>query len=173
MPGTTVSTGHLPYVDPTAPRGLIYRAWAWLAGSRVAAWLSPRTAWRIDPILMRLTRGRIGSGLLLPTALLETRGARTGQLRRNGLIYFNDGDGVVVIASKLGLPSHPSWYHNVVANPNVTLGGRPFTAEVVTDQAERERLWALADRVFPPYAAYRRRAAASGRTIPIVRLSPR
>jgi deazaflavin-dependent oxidoreductase (nitroreductase family) len=152
---------------------VIYRVWAWLAGSRLAAWLSPRTAWKVDPILMRLTRGRVGSGLLLPTALLETRGARTGQVRRNGLIYFNDGDVVVVIASKLGMASHPSWYHNVVAHPDVTLGGRPFRAEVVTDEAERERLWALADRVFPPYAAYRRRAAASGRTIPIVRLSRR
>lgn len=162
----------LRYVDPMAPRGAIYRLFARLAGSRFAAWLSPRTAWKIDPILLRLTRGRIGSGLMLPTALLETRGARTGQVRRNGVIYFNDGPGrVTIIASKLGMPSHPAWYHNAVAHPEVSLGGRPFRAEVVTDASERERLWALADRVFPPYAAYRRRAAAAGRTIPILQLT--
>jgi hypothetical protein len=71
------------------------------------------------------------------------------------------------------MASHPAWYHNAVADPDVSLGGRPFRAEVVTDEAERERLWELADRVFPPYASYRRRAAAAGRTIPILRLSPR
>jgi hypothetical protein len=52
------------------------------------------------------------------------------------------------------------------------LGGRPFRAEVITDDAERARLWDLADRVFPPYAAYRVRAGAAGRVIPIVRLHP-
>src|SRR2546423_15148165 len=110
MPDSTGAQGHLPYVDPMARRGLLYRLFARLAGSRAAAWLSPRTAWKIDPVLMRLTRGRLGSGLLLPTALLETRGARSGAVRRNGVIYFNDGERVVVIASKLGMPSHPAWY---------------------------------------------------------------
>lgn len=65
-------------------------------------------AWRLDPIPMRLSGGRLRFGLLLPTALLETRGARTGALRRNGVIYFHDGDRVVIVASKLGLPQHPA-----------------------------------------------------------------
>lgn len=54
-------------------------------------WISRALAWRLDPILMRLSGGRLRFGLLLPTALLETRGARTGALRRNGVIYFHDG----------------------------------------------------------------------------------
>jgi deazaflavin-dependent oxidoreductase (nitroreductase family) len=112
-------------------------------------------------------------GMLLPTALLETRGARTGQARANGVIYFHDGDRVTIVASKLGLPRHPAWFHNLVANPEVRLGGGPFRAEVVEDPTERERLWRLADQVFPPYAAYRRRALAAGRQIPIVQLTPR
>jgi deazaflavin-dependent oxidoreductase (nitroreductase family) len=136
-------------------------------------WVSRVTAWRLDPVLLRLTGGRVGMGLLLPTALLETRGARTGQLRRNGVIYFHDGDRVTIVASKLGLPEHPAWFHNLRANPEVKLGGRPFRAEVVEDERERARLWELADRVFPGYAAYRRRADRVGRTIPIVRLTPR
>jgi deazaflavin-dependent oxidoreductase (nitroreductase family) len=119
---------------------------------------------------MRLTRGRLGFGLLLPTAVLETRGARTQQTRRNAVIYFHDGDRVTVVASKLGLPENPAWLHNLRANPDVKLGDQPFRAEVVEDEASRARLWELADRVFPPYAAYRQRAARSGRTIPIVQL---
>ncbi len=163
----------LRHVDPLARRGRVYRAAAWLMGTRAAGWVSRRVVWRLDPHLMRLTRGRIGFGLLLPTALLETRGARTGLPRRNAVIYFHDGDRVTIIASKLGLPEHPSWYRNAVANPNVTLGGRPFRAEVVEDEAERRRLWALAYRVFPAYATYRASAARAGRTIPILQLTPR
>jgi deazaflavin-dependent oxidoreductase (nitroreductase family) len=80
---------------------------------------------------------------------------------------------VTIIASKLGLPEHPSWFHNARANPDVLLGGQPFRVEVVDDEASRSRLWELADRVFPPYAAYRDRAARVGRTIPILQLVPR
>jgi deazaflavin-dependent oxidoreductase (nitroreductase family) len=167
------SHGALPYVDPRAPRGPLYRAYARLAGSRAAMWLSPRVAWKLDPHLMRLTRGRLGTGLTLPTALLETHGARTGHVRRNAVIYFHDGDRVTIIASKLGLPEHPSWFHNARANPDVLLGGQRFRVEVVQDEAERTRLWELADRVFPPYAGYRARAARVGRTIPILQLVAR
>ena len=128
--------------------------------------------WKIDPYLMRLTGGRVGVGLLLPTALLRTRGARTGQDRQTSVIYFHDGERVTIIASKLGLPEHPSWFHNLLANPDVELGGKPFRAEVVCDEAARARLWQLADQVFPAYATYRKRAARVGRTIPVVQLVP-
>jgi deazaflavin-dependent oxidoreductase (nitroreductase family) len=111
-------------------------------------------------------------GLVLPTALLETRGARSGAVRRNAVIYFHDGERVTIVASKLGLPEHPAWFHNLRANPDVRLGGVPMRATVVADESERRRLWALADRVFAPYAAYRREAAEANRTIPIVQLTP-
>ena len=115
----------------------------------------------------------LGLGLALPTALLETRGARTGRVRRNGVIYFHDCESVTIIASKLGLPQHPAWFCNLRVHPEVRLGGQPFRAEVVDDVVEQARLWRLADRVFPPFAAYRKRAGLAGRTIPIVRLIPR
>ena len=168
-----MTAAELPYVDPRRPRGVVYRAFARLVGTRAAGVLSKRVGWKIDPFLLRVSRGRIGLGMLLPTALLETRGARTGQLRRNGVIYFHDGDRVTIIASKLGMPQHPAWFHNLRADPDVTFAGRPFRAEVVDDEAERARLWELADRVFPAYAAYRERAGSAGRTIPIVQLIPR
>jgi deazaflavin-dependent oxidoreductase (nitroreductase family) len=78
---------------------------------------------------------------------------------------------VTIVASKLGLPNHPAWFHNLRANPEVSFGGIPMRATVVSDEAERRRLWTLADQVFAPYAAYRRQAAKANRTIPIVQLS--
>ena len=159
-------------VDPNARRGPIYRAYTRLVGTRAMGWISRKVGWKLDPVLLRLTGGRLGFGLLLPTALLETRGARTGTVRRNAVIYFHDGERVTIIASKLGLPQHPAWFHNLRADPAVTLGGVPFRAEVVEDEAERARLWELADRVLPAYATYRRRAEAAGRTIQIVQLVP-
>jgi deazaflavin-dependent oxidoreductase (nitroreductase family) len=163
----------LPYVDPRKRRGVVYRAYAQLVGTRAMAWLSRRIGWKLDPVLLRLSGGRVGLGLLLPTALLETRGARTGRLRRNGVIYFHDDERVTIIASKAGMPHHPAWFHNLRAHPEVRFGGRPFRAEVVDDESERARLWQSADLVFPPYATYRERAARTGRTIPIVQLRPR
>src|SRR4051794_35844075 len=140
---------------------------------RAMGWLSRRVVWKLDPFLLQLSRGRMGMGMLLPTALLETSGARSGRPRRNGVIYFHDGDRVTIVASKLGLPQHPAWFHNLRANPDVKLGGQPFRAEVVDQESERERLWQLADRVFPAYAGYRERAAEAGRVIPLVQLVPR
>lgn len=167
------ATETLRHVDPLRPRGRLYRAWAGLTGSPFGLWLSRRIGWKVDPVLLRLTRGRFGTGLVIPTALLETRGARSGRVRRNGVIYFHDGERVTIVASKAGAPEHPAWLHNVRAHPDIRLNREPFRAEIVGDEAERSRLWELADRVFPPFVAYRESAARSGRTIQIVRLTPR
>lgn len=164
--------GTLRHVDPSASRSSPYRAWAGFVGSPFGLWLSRHIGWKIDPYLLPLTRGRIGTGLVIPTALLETRGARSGQTRRNGVIYFHDGERVTLVASKAGAPEHPSWFHNARANPEVRLNGQPFRAEMIEDEAERARLWRLADRVFPPFARYRESASRSGRTIPILQLIP-
>lgn len=162
----------LRHVDPLAPRSWLYRAYVRFLGTRLAGWLSRNVVWKLDPLVMRLTGGRFGLGLMLPTALLETRGARTGLVRRNGVLYFHDGDRVILVASKLGMAQHPAWFHNAVAHPDVRLNGLPFRAEVLEDEDEHARLWDLADRIFPPYADYRGRAAEAGRTIPILRLIP-
>lgn len=163
----------LKHVDPSRSPGPFRRAYAALANTRLGRFLSVHVVWKLDPPLMRLTRGRFGMGLVMPTALLETRGAKSGAPRRNVVIYFHDGDRVTIVASKLGMPQHPAWFHNLRADPEVTFGGAPMRAAIVADEAERARLWALADRVFAPYAAYRREAAEANRTIPIVQLVPR
>jgi deazaflavin-dependent oxidoreductase (nitroreductase family) len=135
-------------------------------------WLSQHVGWKLDPHLLRATRGRLSCTGPVASALLETRGARTGLPRRTATLYFHDGDRVILVASKRGLPEHPAWFHNLQAHPDVVFGGLPFRARVVEDEAERRRLWALADRVFPPFSDYRRWTARTGRTIPIVELSP-
>ena len=167
----------LPHVDPHARRGRVYRLLVGFVSTRFMTWLA-RTRlwglaiWRIDPVLMRVTRGRLRTGALLPTALLETRGARTGRVRRNAVVYFHDGERVTIIASQAGLPENPSWFYNARANPDVTLAGRPFRAEVIEDEAERARLWELSYRVLPAFARYQETAGRAGRTIPILQLTP-
>ncbi len=163
----------LKYVDPNRPRSLFSRAYAAFSGTRLGRFISAKVVWKIDPHLLRATRGRVGMGLVLPTALLETRGAKSGAVRRNAVIYFHDEDRVTIVASKAGHEKHPAWFHNLRAHPDVTFGGIPMQAAVVDDDAERDRLWTLADRVFAPYANYRRDAAKVNRTIPIVQLTPR
>jgi deazaflavin-dependent oxidoreductase (nitroreductase family) len=128
--------------------------------------------WKVDPVLLRLTRGRVAGPLVFPAAVLETRGARTGEHRRNAVIYWNDGDRITIAASQAGMPGNPSWYYNLLANPNVTFGGVAMTAVVVDDDNDRERLWALGDNVFPSFATYRERAASAGRRIPLIQLVP-
>src|ERR1700756_5546705 len=64
-------------------------------------------------------------------------------------------------------------YYNLLANPEVVFGGIPMKAMVVSDDAECQRLWALADRVFPAYASFRHDAAKVNRKSPIVRLTQR
>jgi deazaflavin-dependent oxidoreductase (nitroreductase family) len=165
------AAGNLRRVDPTRPRGRLYNAFARFTASRLGFWLSRTIGWRVDPHLLRATGGRLGTGGFIPTALLETTGARSGERRRNGVIYFHDGDRPTIVASKAGLPEHPAWFHNARANPEVKLNGHPYRAEVVDDEAERARLWGLADNVFPPFESYRSSAAQAGRTIPILRLT--
>jgi deazaflavin-dependent oxidoreductase (nitroreductase family) len=163
----------LKYVDPNRPQSRLSRAFAALSVTRVGRAISSKIMWKVDPTVLRLSRGRLGMGLVIPTALLETRGAKSGVVRRHAVIYFNDGERVTIVASKAGAAHHPAWFHNLRADPDVLFGGIPMSASVVEDESERQRLWALADRVFAPYALYRRQAAQHNRTIPLIQLSRR
>ena len=100
--------------------------------------------------------------------LLTTTGARTGLPRTSPLAFSRDGDDYVVIASKGGAPTHPAWYHNLIANPSVTLevGAETFaaTARVATG-TERRRLYDAQAAVMPGFAAYEQN---TDREIPVV-----
>ncbi|GAA3193005.1 nitroreductase/quinone reductase family protein [Actinocorallia longicatena] len=160
------------HVDPLAPHGPFHRAFLRFLGTRTARRLfTTKMMWRTDVRLMRLTGGRLGMGLLLPTGVLETRGARSGLTRRNVVIYFHDGEEVVIVASHAGAPAHPAWYHNARSHPDVLFNGCPFRAEAAAED-DLPRLWSLADQVFPVYATYREEASTAGRDIPVLRLLP-
>jgi deazaflavin-dependent oxidoreductase (nitroreductase family) len=127
---------------------------------------------RIDPALMRLTGGRFSSVATVPALLLTHTGAKSGRTRTTTLVYFTDADRVIVIASNFGAPHRPAWYHNVKANPEVTLSGRGFSGRFVAEEMigqERNRLFALATRDSSPYDRYQRRA---GKPIPVIAFHP-
>jgi len=106
--------------------------------------------------------------------LLDHVGARSGTKRTTPLLYFRDGESVVLIASKGGFPKHPAWFHNLKTNPETTVqvGGERLTvrARVATPE-ERERLWPKAEEAWPGFSTYQ--ARSQGREIPMVILEPR
>jgi deazaflavin-dependent oxidoreductase (nitroreductase family) len=102
--------------------------------------------------------------------LLTTTGAKSGLPRTTPLAYSIDGDRLVVAASKAGAPTNPDWYHNLLANPIVTveLGSERFQARAdVADEQERVRLYANHAELMPGFADY---LTKTTRRIPVVLL---
>jgi deazaflavin-dependent oxidoreductase (nitroreductase family) len=102
------------------------------------------------------------------TLLLTTRGRRSGKLRRTALIYGRDGDRYLVVASNGGAKKHPSWYLNLVDNPEVEVqvGADTFAARALTAPAEdKSRLWRLMASIWPDYDRYQTKAE---RDIPLI-----
>ncbi|GAA4910251.1 deazaflavin-dependent oxidoreductase (nitroreductase family) [Nonomuraea thailandensis] len=121
----------------------------------------------------RANRGKVG-GMFegAPLVLLTTVGARSGRRRTNPAVYLRDGERILVFASNAGADAHPAWYHNVVAQPRVTveLGEETFTARAVPlEGAERERMYARQAALDRAFAAYQ---AGTSRVIPVVALHP-
>jgi deazaflavin-dependent oxidoreductase (nitroreductase family) len=100
--------------------------------------------------------------------LLTTRGRKTGTLRRTALYYGRDGDRYLVVASGGGEPTHPAWFLNLLANPDVVLqvGAEVFVARARTaSPVEKPALWEKMVAIFPKYADYQ---AKTARDIPVV-----
>ena len=109
-------------------------------------------------------RWKRGSKILL----LTTKGRKSGEPRTKPLIYEQDGDRYVIVASKGGAPEHPGWYRNLENEPNVELQvlDEVFPARARTAQGEeRERLWQLANQQWPDYDSYQTK---TDREIPVV-----
>jgi deazaflavin-dependent oxidoreductase (nitroreductase family) len=143
------------------------------AASRLGTWFALKVAPPIDRVLLSLTRGRASSYAGMPVGLLTVRGARSGLDRRVPLVYLTDGDRIVLTGSNGGSASHPSWFHNCVANPAVeyTAAGRTrrYVARVAGPE-ERAELWPRMTELYAGYGVYQARAGQ--RTIPLVILEP-
>jgi deazaflavin-dependent oxidoreductase (nitroreductase family) len=126
--------------------------------------------------LYRKTGGRNRpTGPRFPKNLLHDHvGAKSGTKRTSPLLYFRDGEDVVIVASKGGFPQHPAWYHNLMANPETTVQIKSEKLAVRARRAtpeERKRLWPVALKQYRGYADYQ--ARSKGREIPLVILEPR
>ena len=93
----------------------------------------------------RANGGKVGKRFEgMPMVLVTGTGAKSGKTYTTPLVYSKDGDRFVIIASMAGAPNNPDWYHNIKANPTVTLeiGTERFQAKAtVTSGEERERLF--------------------------------
>ncbi len=113
--------------------------------------------------------GKVNGGNSL--LLLRTTGARSGKQRVNPLAYTTDGERLVIIASKGGMPTNPDWYHNIVAHPDVTveIGTETFEARAtVVEGPERDELYAKQAAIMPNFAEYQEKTT---RKIPVIVLT--
>jgi deazaflavin-dependent oxidoreductase (nitroreductase family) len=144
-----------------------------VAASRPGSWYILNVSARVDPMLLKATGGRLSTMPGAPILLLRHTGGRTGKIREAPLVYLEDGQDLVLIASKGGAPSHPQWYRNLLANPECEViakgrSGRYYAREATG--ARRDRLWDQAVELYSGYRVYQERAG--GRRVPVVVLSP-
>jgi deazaflavin-dependent oxidoreductase (nitroreductase family) len=119
----------------------------------------------------RENEGKVGGYFAgRPLLLLTTTGSKSGEEYISPVMYDTDGDRLLVFASKGGAPTNPSWYYNLVANPEVTVevGTEEFKAKatVVTGE-ERDRLYERWAEKYPQFAEYQRKVE---RKIPVIAL---
>jgi deazaflavin-dependent oxidoreductase (nitroreductase family) len=128
----------------------------------------------LERITSFLTGGRVQlSGLLVPSLVLHTTGARSGEPRDAALMYTPDGHGRAIVAgSNFAGSRHPAWTGNLMAHPDASITVRGKTMKVratLIGDDERDATWATIERQWPGYRGYER---SSGRTVRLFRLQP-
>jgi deazaflavin-dependent oxidoreductase (nitroreductase family) len=119
----------------------------------------------------RATRGAPdGPFAKRPIVLLTTTGAKTGMPRTTPVMYIREGERLLVVASNAGAPSHPAWFRNLSAHPNlsVEIGAETFEARaVVLEGADRRAIW---EKIVQQYPFFGDHQAKIERQIPVVEL---
>jgi deazaflavin-dependent oxidoreductase (nitroreductase family) len=159
-------------VDLGSPLG---RVTQWVAASSGFRAVGPRVVPPVDRLLSRLTGGRVVlSGSLVPSLVLETTGAKSGQRRTSPLACLPEDDGsFLVVGSNFGRERHPAWTANLTANPDavVTYRGRTIPVRATLLAAdEKAAVWPRLTAVWPNYDRY---TEVSGRDLRVFRLVPR
>ena len=99
----------------------------------------------------------------LPVIIVTNTGAKTGAIRKTPLMRVVDGDNYVLVGSQGGAPKHPVWVYNLTAEPNVEIRDGTIVQSMrvreVIDTEERNRLWAIAVKAFPPYTEYQNKTS--------------
>ena len=121
-------------------------------------WKLISLAAHLNVAVYRLSGGRLGGRVgRAPILLLHHLGRRSGKARVTPLLYLDDADRLVIVASKAGTDPHPAWFHNLMANPATTVEvgreRRRVTARQATAE-ERVRLWPRLVEMYPSYATY-------------------
>ncbi len=120
----------------------------------------------------RANQGKVSGPMQgMPILLLTMTGAKTGRTLLRPLCYSRDGDRIVIIASYGGAPRNPPWYHNLIANPVVTVevGAETFKARATqVDGAERDRLFEAQAKLMPFFTDYQQKTR---RRIPVLTLT--
>lgn len=147
-----------------------------IAFTRPGAWLFSRTLHVVDLKLMRLTGGRVSFPRALggvPVLRLTTTGAKTGKDRTVPVMGIPNGEEWILVASNWGRERHPAWFHNLKANPEVTVTHHDETGAYVAREAtddERDEYWDLTKEIYPGFERWTDRTG--DREIPIVVLEP-
>lgn len=122
----------------------------------------------------RKNHGKVGGNFEgAPLLILHTKGAHSHELRVNPMMYLKDGDRYLVFASKGGAPSHPDWYHNLKAHPDVEaeIGDEKLKMHATEIKgAERDTLYAKQSKLYPAFAKYQQQTK---RIIPVIALTKR
>jgi deazaflavin-dependent oxidoreductase (nitroreductase family) len=153
---------------------IVRRAVAPLSRTRLFRRYGPVIMPPLERVIARLTGGRVQmSAVLVPSLVLHTTGARSGEPRDAVLMYTPDGHGRAIVAgSNFAGERHPAWSTNLLAHPDaaITVRGRrmPVLASLIPDQ-ERDATWDRIQRQWPGYRAYERE---SGRVVRLFRLQP-
>jgi deazaflavin-dependent oxidoreductase (nitroreductase family) len=128
---------------------------------------------RLHNALYRATGGKVGSRYRgVPTLLLTTTGRKTGKPRTNPVLYLEDGDRKVIVASYGGDDRNPTWFLNLTANPEVTVQAGPTTQRMKAEVAgaeDRARLWPKLNAMYSTYGSYQKK---TDRELPVVILTP-
>lgn len=155
----------------------IQRALQIIPATRPGSWLLARILHRVDPFLMRVSRGRVSLPSVLvglPVVMMTMTGAKSGRRITLPLAAIPHGDAFALIASNFGNAHNPAWYYNLRAHPHVEVTRAGRTATFVAREAtgaEYATWWTRANEFYLGYAAYKKRAGA--RRIPILVLTPR